>query len=236
MNDAKILLVDDDFDLLTLLLKAMRSEGFNHVYTATTGQKALEMISRVPFNLVVLDVMLPDGNGYEVCTEIRKKSHVPIFFLTARTTDLDQLTGYSVGADDYICKPFNPLIFVARVKAQLKRVRDNRLKRDEMTIYDFGRFSLDEQRGVLKVIGQEIACTAKEFKLLAFFCKHPNQIFSASHLYREVWGEESLGLENTVMVHIHSLRKKIEENPSQPRYLLNIRGLGYKLVPLENGR
>ncbi|MBA4495407.1 response regulator transcription factor [Paenactinomyces guangxiensis] len=230
MLDPKILVVDDEPDLLKLILKTMRSEGFQHIYTAEDGRRALELVAQVQPDFIILDVMLPDLTGYEICSEIKKISDAAVFFLTARTTDLDQLTGYSMGADDYICKPFNPLILAAKIKARLNRMKKSSVPASQTSCFRFGRFVLDEKEGTLTVDGQSVPCTAKEMKLLAFFCKHPNQVFSINHLYTEVWGGDSFGYENTVIVHIHSLRKKIEVDPGRPKYLLNIRGLGYKLV------
>lgn len=231
MDQATLLLVDDERDILELLTKTLRSEGFRTILTATSGYEAIRLCAEHRPDLIILDVMLPDLEGYEVCKKLREWTHAPIFFLTARTTDLDKLTGYNMGGDDYIEKPFNPLVIAAKIKAQLKR--DRMMKQsspDFPSVYDFGDFQLIEHTGQLLVNGEEIPCTAKEFKLLAFLCKHPYQIFSMAQLYRQVWGEESFGYENTVMVHIGQIRKKIEPNPRKPKYIITIRGLGYKFV------
>ncbi|QKG85397.1 response regulator transcription factor [Kroppenstedtia pulmonis] len=231
MDDVTLLLVDDERDILDLLTKTLRSEGFRNILTATAGDEAIRVSLEHQPDLIILDVMLPDMEGYVVCKRMREWTYAPIFFLTARSTDLDKLTGYNMGGDDYIEKPFNPLVIVAKVKAQLKR--DRLLKRNFSyvpSVYEFEDFKLVETTGQLFVAGEETPCTAKEFKLLTFLCKHPYRIFSMGQLYRHVWGEESFGYENTVMVHIGQIRKKIEPNPRKPHYIVTIRGLGYKFV------
>lgn len=236
MENAKILLVDDEPDILALLTKTLRSEGFDKILTAANGEEALRLCSSEQPDFIVLDVMLPDLEGYEVCRKLRSFTTAPIFFLTARTTDLDQLTGYSMGGDDYIEKPFNPLIIAAKIKAMLKRRALQQIEEEFPTaFYEDDWLKVVEKSGHLFVNGEEVACTAKEFKLLTFLCKHPNQIFSMGQLYQHVWGEESFGYENTVMVHIGQLRKKIEPCPKKPTYIITIRGLGYKFVGRNKG-
>ncbi|SMO45401.1 response regulator transcription factor [Melghirimyces algeriensis] len=229
--DFTLLLVDDEQDILDLLTKTLHSEGFKTVYTATSGMEAIRLCAKYQPDLIILDVMLPDLEGYEVCKKLREWTYAPIFFLTARTTDLDKLMGYNMGGDDYIEKPFNPLVIAAKIKAQLRR--DQRMMQsspDLSSVYAFEDFKLFEHTGQLFVNGEEISCTAKEFKLLTYLCKHPYQIFSMGQLYRQVWGEESFGYENTVTVHIGQIRKKIEPNPRKPKYIITLRGLGYKFV------
>jgi two-component system, OmpR family, response regulator RegX3 len=231
MENTKILLVDDEPDILALLSKTLKSEGFCHILTASTGAEAIQICMEKQPDLIVLDVMLPDLEGYEVCRKLRPITESPIFFLAARTTDLDKLTGYSMGGDDYIEKPFNPLIIVAKIKVLLKRKHSLQKPFPEhLAIYEDDRIKVIEKTGQLFVKGREVACTAKEFKLLAFLCKNPYQIFSMGQLYHHVWGEESFGYENTVMVHIGQLRKKIEPCPRKPKYIITIRGLGYKFM------
>ncbi|SFI60342.1 response regulator transcription factor [Thermoflavimicrobium dichotomicum] len=231
MSEARILLVDDEQSIIDLLKIVLTKEGFRHIYTALDGQTAINIGKRFHPHLIILDVMLPDMEGFDVCREFRKFTDVPILFLTAKNTDLDKLVGFSMGADDYITKPFNPLEVAARVKAQLRRIHRIHLpEQKERKVYDYGHFRLDLDSGQLMVDGQEVPCPAMEFKLLAYLCAHPNQIFSKQQLYEQVWGEESLGDDNTVMVHIRRIREKIEPNPSRPQYLVTVRGLGYKMV------
>lgn len=234
MENAKILLVDDEKAIVQLIEMVLRKEGFRHIYTANNGKEALELIKRHTIDIILLDVMLPDQTGFDLCPQIRKASDAHIIFLTARTSDLDVLTGFATGGDDYVTKPFNPLEIAARVKARLRRsvvtpATPVRLE-DSRGRYDFGRFVLDEFSGTLLVDGKEVPCPALAYQLLLFLCKHPGIVFSKAQLYEEVWGMDGLGDDNTVMVHIRKIRERIEEDPGNPEYLLTVRGLGYKLV------
>jgi len=235
--DARVLLVDDEPEILELVEIVLKKEGFRLIETAATGTKALQAAHDFKPHLIVLDVMLPDWDGFDLCHEIRRFSEAPILFLTARSTDLDKLTGFGMGADDYVTKPFNPLELAARIKALCRRLRlgQGMIEEQERKVFDFGRFVVDSASGQLWVEGQEVSVPAMEWKLLLYFCSHPNRIFSRQQLYEAVWGEESLGDENTVMVHIRRLREKIEPDPSRPVYLVTLRGLGYKLVVPKKG-
>jgi DNA-binding response OmpR family regulator len=189
--------------------------------------------------------MLPGRSGLEICPFLRQLTDAPILFLTAKTTDYDKLTGFAVGGDDYVVKPFNPLEVVARMKSLLKRYLPRQTESGRQLpnhdvntspsspqegIYDYGRFQLNEHAGELRVDGQLVGCPALVYQLLLFFCKHPNRIFTKSELYERVWESEAIRDDNTVMVHIHRIRERIEADPSRPELLVNVRGLGYKLV------
>lgn len=233
---ACLLLVDDEPSILELLELVLRKEGFDQILTACTGEEGIQLAREGNPDLVLLDVMLPDLKGFEVCRRLREFTTVPVLFLTARSNDLDKLMGLGIGGDDYITKPFNPLEVAARVKAQLRRQKLAGVPvQEKQPVHDWGRFFVDEGAGQLRVAGKEIPCPAREFQLLTFLCRHPNRIFSKAQLYEQVWGEESLGDDNTVMVHVRRLREKIEPDPAKPRYLVTVRGLGYKLVPLDGG-
>lgn len=226
-----ILLVDDEQGILDMLSFVLKKEGFANIHYALTGNDAVAIAKSAAIDLIVLDVMLPDLDGFEVCRRLREAVDVPILFLTSRTTDLDKLTGFAMGCDDYITKPFNPLEVAARLKAQLRRQQRVRESvSHSRQCLDYGHFRLDKDAGQLIVAGEEVECPAREFALLAFLCEHPNQIFSVRHLYERVWGDQYLGDEKTVAIHISRLRKRIEPDPNAPRYLINVRGLGYKLV------
>ncbi len=229
----RLLLVDDEEGLLDMLSAALKMEGFHHIDTATTGKQALEHVATRSYDVIVLDVMLPDTDGYILCGKIREVTRCPILFLTARSTDLDMLTGLNVGGDDYITKPFKPLEVVARIKAKIRREHVYRDAADtvEHTIYEYSFIKLHTGTAQLFVHGEEVICTAREFQLLAFLAQHPNYIFSLQQLYERIWGMDSAGNTNTVMVHINRLRKKIEADPNSPKILVNIRGLGYKFIP-----
>lgn len=231
MDDSKILLVDDEQEILSLLRITLNKEGFHSIEEACCAKQAIQQCSESTYDLIVLDVLLPDGNGLEVCRKLREITSVPILFLTAKTSDLDKLTGFAMGADDYITKPFNPLEVTARIKAQLKRqqLTSSGKQSTESHIYHFNKVEIREQSGQLIVDGKEIECPAREFQLLLFFCKHPNRLYSRAQLYEQVWGGETFNDDNTVMVHIRRIREKIEEDPGNPKILLTVRGLGYKL-------
>jgi two-component system, OmpR family, response regulator RegX3 len=227
----KILFVDDEVGLLEMLKMHFNKNGFNNLSFAKNGEEALNLFRRESFDLVVLDIMLPDIDGFELCRLFRRDSFIPILFLTARTTDMDKITGLTIGGDDYITKPFNPLEVLARTSALLRRQKfAQEALTQQKAIYDFGHFQLNKNEAKLIINHQEVSCPLKEFELLEFFCEHPNQIFSTQHLHEKVWGDMSLGNENTVMVHIRRLRQKIEKDPSNPKYLVNVRGFGYKFV------
>ncbi|MFC8687393.1 response regulator transcription factor [Brevibacillus porteri] len=235
MKDATILLVDDEQAILQLLETVLHKEGFHSIDKVKTSEEALCACERKSYDLIVLDVTLPNMSGIEACPFIRRLTDAPILFLSARDTDFDKLTGFAVGGDDYVTKPFNPMEIVARIKALLRRTR----KPNPVVptapvqgggVFDFGRFQLYEAAGELYVEGKAIPCPSLVFQLLLFLCKNPNRIFSKSELYERVWGVNSLRDDNTIMVHIHRIRERIEPDPAQPEFLVNVRGLGYKMV------
>ncbi|RJE90525.1 DNA-binding response regulator [Paenibacillus sp. 1011MAR3C5] len=232
MRNEHILLVDDEKGILTMLKTVLEKEGFKQIDMATTGGEAMRKVEAVSYDLIVLDVMLPDTDGFELCQQIRRHTSVPLLFLTARSDNMDKLMGLGIGGDDYITKPFYPLEVAARIKAQLRRktlyqspaqLKSNRL--------DFGFFAIHKSAAQLTVHGIDTPCPAKEFELLLFLCEHPNQVFTALQLYEQVWGEALLGDEKTVVIHISRLRKRIEADPSNPRFIVNLRNLGYKFIP-----
>jgi len=227
-----LLLVDDEESTLRLLELLLKKEGYKDIFVAKTGHEAFSICSNVKPDLILLDVMLPDSDGFSICKKLRKVTDAPILFLTARSDDIDKLTGFNCGGDDYITKPFNHLEVIARIKAQLRRQNVLDIANED-THYDFGYFQVYEKSGRLLVNNKEIFCPAKELQLLIFLCQHPNLIFSKNQLYEGIWKEESFGNEATVMVHINRLREKIEPEPAKPRYLITKRGLGYKLVKSE---
>lgn len=227
--DKKILLVDDEEQLLSLLEEVLRREGFNNIYRATTGIDGILTAKEIEPDLIVLDVNLPDIEGYIVCDKIRKFSFCPIIFLTAKGEDEDKLNGLEAGGDDYVTKPFNIKEVVLRIKAQLRRNNYVPIEVKEKKL-QFGNITINEENGeVLK--GKEIiTLTAKEYQLLLFLAKNPNKIFSKNSLCTNVWGFDYDGYDNTIMVHIRHLREKIEKDPSNPEYIKTLKGLGYKLV------
>lgn len=231
MGNVSVLLVDDEIGLLKMLSAVLIKEGITQISHATNGRAALQKVQEGEANIILLDVELPDMEGFEVCRQIRQYSNAPIIFLTARDTDLDKLMGFGIGGDDYITKPFNPLEVVARIKAIAKRLPSMTIMNEFRTeVFDYGYFKVDKTAGELQVAGETVECPAKEWDLLVFFCSHPNRIYSARQLYESIWNFPYLGDDKTVVIHISRLRKKIEPDPQKPRYLVNIRGLGYKIV------
>ncbi|WP_312472191.1 response regulator transcription factor [Neobacillus sp.] len=230
MHEPQLLIVDDEKAILHMLTTILKKEAFNFIDTAGTAEEALALCQTKRYDLILLDVMLPNRSGFEICPLIRETTDAPIFFLTARSTDLDKLSGFALGADDYITKPFNPLEVVARIKAHLRR-HTGKITNTSKTFYQFGPLHVNTLSGDVTVKGRTVELPAQVYQLLLFFCKHPNRLFSKNQLYEKVWGEEFLGEDNTVMVHIRKLREKIEDNPSKPRHIITVRGLGYKFVP-----
>lgn len=236
MRSQKILLVDDEPGIIQMLETILRKEGYTSISSAFTGEEVKKKISHNQYDLIVLDVMLPDTDGFQLCQEIRQQTNIPILFLTARSGDLDKLTGLGIGGDDYITKPFNPLEVVARINVQFRRQEQYQNAEQTPDIYHFGSIIIDRKSAQLRVEGKEVACPAKEFELLLFLVDHPNQVFTAGQLYEKVWGYDSIGDEKTVSIHIMRLRKKIEQNVKQPSLIVTLRGIGYKFVPPKEGK
>lgn len=232
MYDRSILLVDDEQAIVQLLQKVLTKEGFTHIDSAHSGEEALMACEKKQYDLIVLDIMMPGQSGINICPFIRKMTNAPILFLSAKSSDYDKLSGFAVGGDDYVTKPFNPLEVVARIHSLLRRSYRLPIAPEfkEKEVYDFGRFQVYPHSGELIVDQRKVVCPSLVFQLLVFLCKHPNYIFSKKELYEKVWGEEAVGEDNTVMVHIHRIRERIEVDPGKPQYLVNVRGLGYKLI------
>ena len=226
----KILIIDDEEDILRLIKTVLKKEGIENVITATTSKEGLEQFQNNNPDLVILDIMLPDGEGYDVCKQIRNISKVPILFLSAKTEEIDKILGFAIGGDDYITKPFSPKELAYRVKAHLRRTEYMKSEAIVERKFKAGPFELSEEKAELKKNGQVIELKPKELGLMKVFLQNKNKVISKEQLYDLVWGEDFFGMDNTVMVHIRRLREKIEENPSQPQFLMTVKGLGYKLV------
>lgn len=226
--EKKILIVDDEEQLLSLLEEVLEKEGFKNIYKAATGIDGILNAKEVNPDIILLDVNLPDIEGYMVCDKIRKFSFCPIIFLTAKGEDEDKLNGLEVGGDDYVTKPFNIREVVLRIKAQLRR--NNYTPLEEKKKLQFGDITINEETGEVLKDDTVINLTAKEYQLLLFLIKNPNKIFSKNSLCSNIWGFDYDGYDNTIMVHIRHLREKIEEDASNPQYIKTLKGLGYKLV------
>lgn len=237
MRNETILVVDDEEGILIMLENLLRKEGYSNITKAGSAAEALMAVRSTRFDMIVLDVMLPDMDGFSLCLELRKTTKSPILFLTARSSDLDKLQGLYLGGDDYVTKPFNPMEVVARIQAHLRRSTQyatDVVSAEELYLYD--TFTVNRTAGELIVHNVATPCPAKELELLFYFCKHPNRIFTAQQLYEKVWGAMVLGDEKTVVIHISRLRKKLEANPSDPKIIVTVRGIGYKFVPPSGGR
>ncbi|WP_341534870.1 response regulator transcription factor [Clostridium pascui] len=232
MGDKKILLVDDEVDILNLLETVLLKESFEKIYKAVCGHEAIEICREVKPDIIILDIMMPDIDGFEVCRRLRQITLVPIIFLSARTEDVDKLLGLGIGGDDYITKPFSPKEVAFRVKAHFRRNEymaiENQIK--GKSIISFGDIEIHEEKGEVKKSGISVTLTAKEYSLLLYLAKNPNQILSKNKIFQQVWGDDFQGYDNTLMVHIRHLRQKIEDDSANPKYIITVKGLGYKLI------
>lgn len=232
LKNKKLLLVDDEPQLLTMLEQILYSSGFYQLYTAKSCKEALDIMDKQPISLCILDVNLPDGDGFYLFRKIRELSRVPIIFLTARGESEDKIQGLTLGADDYIVKPFLPKEFLLRVTALLRRTYGNIIPENGFSLPDSvcGERKIHFDTAVVERGEEEIPLTPKELILLKVLYGQKNRIVTSDALTMAAWGDTSYGYENTLMVHIRRLRQKIEEEPSSPKHLLTIKGLGYKLV------
>ncbi len=227
LKNKKILIVDDEPELLRVLSDALYKDGFYNIYTAKTCAEALKAAKEQSASLYLLDVNLPDGDGFALLERLRESSSAPAIFLTARGEADDRIKGLGLGADDYIVKPFLAKELILRVTAVLKRV----YKIEEAkAAFGISGVTVDFEAGSVSKGGKEIPLTAKEYILLKKLWENKNKIVTNDALCMAAWGEGYYGCENTLMVHIRRLRKKIELEPSKPKHLLTAKGLGYKLV------
>lgn len=229
----KILIIDDEVDIAKLMLATLQREGYTHIEMAHTLADGWRTFQWQQPDVVLLDVMLPDGEGYELCRKIREISNVPVLFMSAKTEEIDKILGLAIGGDDYITKPFSPKEVAFRVKAQLRRaaftapVTTPVMDRTPIVV---GPFEMTHDATEITMDGTLLELTAKEIGLLAQFLTNPNRILSKETLFERVWGESFFGSDNTVMVHIRRLREKIEADPSTPQFITTVKGLGYKFV------
>jgi len=229
MAGTRILVVEDDTNLLATLKYNLEKEKY-HVITAVDGSQALEVARRDNPDLIILDLMLPELSGYEVCRILRKDTTVPIIMLTAKTEEVDKIVGLEIGADDYMTKPFSMREFMARVRAMLRRVETKGTQTaSEYEFLVFDHLQIDIDRHKIFLDGKEVDLTPKEFDLLAYLAKNRGIVMSRDRLLEKVWGYNFAGDTRTVDVHIRWLRRKIEENPARPRRIVTVRGAGYKL-------
>lgn len=229
IKNKKLLIVDDEYELRNMVDGFLRKEGFGRIYQASSCAEALEVCHTVKPDLAILDVMLPDGDGFSLLSNLRQTSNMPVLFLTARGEDEDRLLGLGLGADDYIVKPFLPRELVLRLSSVLRRVYSPP-KQEQRPVFQLGNYHIDFESGIVQNDNNQYHLTAKEHALLFKLYDNQNRIVTSDALCQAAWGDDYYGYENTLMVHIRRIREKIEANPSKPKYLLTIRGLGYKLM------
>ena len=226
--DRKILIVDDEKNIVDIIAFNLKKEGYT-VIRAADGEEGLEKVFSENPDLILLDIMMPKLDGYEVCKKIREKKNTPIIMLTARAEEVDKVLGLELGADDYVTKPFGVRELMARVKANLRKAaaREKPEERPPATEGNFGRLDLNPERYEVRKDGKVIDLTVREFELLKFLSARKGQVFSRETMLEKVWGYEYFGDVRTVDVTIRRLREKIEDDPGKPTYILTKRGVGY---------
>lgn len=227
-SNKKILIIDDEEDILNLLETVFKKEGFNYIYKAANGYGGIKLCREISPDIIILDVMLPDIDGYNVCKKIREFFYAPIIFLSAKSDDSDKIAGLNIGGDDYVTKPFSPKELVSRVNAHFRRDQYMGMKINNTELIKIGNIKINKEKMEVTKNDQPVTLTAKEYQLLVYMAMHPNQILSKKKICDEVWADEYVGYDNTIMVHIRHLREKIEDEPAAPKIIVTIKGLGYR--------
>ncbi len=225
LKNKKILLVDDEPDLLNMVQTILQDEGYQELRTAKTVKEALTVCKEWEPQLAVLDVMLPDGNGFSLLEQLRTFSNIPVLFLSARGENEDRFRGLGMGADDYIVKPFLPRELILRIGIILRRCYKN-----DSPVVHLASCDIDFEKAEVMKDGKQIPLTAKEYELLLVLYKNAGKIVTIDLICEALWGDNPFGYENSLMAHIRRIREKIEANPSKPESLITVKGLGYKLV------
>ncbi|AYA78326.1 MULTISPECIES: response regulator YycF [Robertmurraya] len=228
--EKRILVVDDEKPIADILQFNLKKEGYD-VYCAYDGNEALKMVEEIMPDLILLDIMLPQRDGMEVCREVRKKYEMPIIMLTAKDSEIDKVLGLELGADDYVTKPFSTRELIARVKANLRRHQTNlsQQEEDETNEIELGSLTIHPDAYIVSKRGEMIELTHREFELLHYLAQHIGQVMTREHLLQTVWGYDYFGDVRTVDVTVRRLREKIEDNPSHPTWIVTRRGVGYYL-------
>ncbi|GAB0168025.1 VanR-ABDEGLN family response regulator transcription factor [Lysinibacillus sp. CTST325] len=228
--DINILVVDDEKEIADLIELYLKNENFN-VYKFYDAQEALACIHSIKLDLAILDVMIPEIDGFEICRRIREQYHFPVIMLTAKEEEIDKITGLTLGADDYITKPFRPLEVIARVKAQIRRStkynHQGTLQND--SIIDFSGLILEQKTRKCMLNEKQLSLTPTEFSILWFLCVNRGRVVSSEELFQEVWGEKYYSGNNTVMVHIRHLREKMNDSAENPKFITTVWGVGYTI-------
>ena len=222
-----ILICDDEKDIVNALKIYLNDANYT-LYEAYNGKEALKISEEQEIHLILMDIMMPEMDGIEAMVKIRENSNVPVILLTAKSEDVDKVLGLTMGADDYITKPFNPIEVTARVKSQLRRYMQLGAGNQHPEVLKCGGIELDDIEKRVLLDGEEVALTPTEYDILKLLMQHPGQVFSPRTIYQKIWNDLPYGSENTVAVHIRHLREKLEINPAEPRYLKVVWGQGYK--------
>ncbi|BAB05527.1 response regulator transcription factor [Halalkalibacterium halodurans] len=227
MERISILVADDEQEIRDLIAIHLEKEGY-HVIKVSDGKEAVDVIGRQVIDLLILDIMMPNIDGYEVARQIREQHNMPIIFLSAKTSDFDKVQGLVIGADDYMTKPFAPIELVARVNAQLRRFKKlNQPKPDRITTLEFGGLVIAPEQRKVTLYGETIELTPKEFEILYLLASHPKKVYSVENIFHQVWGEAYFEGGNTVMVHVRTLRKKLKDDQRKSKWIKTVWGVGY---------
>jgi DNA-binding response OmpR family regulator len=224
----KILICDDEKEIVEAIEIYLKAEGY-FTYKAYDGCQAVELIQNNDIQLVIMDIMMPRMDGISAMLKIREQKNIPIIILSAKSEDSDKISGLTLGADDYITKPFNPLELIARVKSQLRRYVDLGSAEVKSGIYRTGGLMVDDQQKLVTVDGEDVRLTPVQYKILLLLIQNKGRVFSIDEIYETVWNEMAYNSDNTVAVHIRNIREKIEINPKEPKYLKVVWGIGYKI-------
>ena len=226
----RILIAEDDNDIVEILRLYLENEGFELVISRD-GEEALNNFESTSVDMALIDIMMPKLNGYELIKKMRDVSNIPIIVMSAKNMDSDKILGLTLGADDYLTKPFNPLEVVARIKSQLRRFYDlnTNVQEESNNVITVGELVMDPSNLSVNKNGQEINLTPTEFKILALMMKTPGKIYTKMQIFENINGDYYESDDNTLMVHISKIRDKIEDDPKSPKYLKTVRGLGYKI-------
>ena len=226
---ANILVCDDDSEIVDAIEIYLSQDGYK-IYKAYDGEQAIQILDKEDIHLLIMDIMMPRLDGIRATLKIREYSSIPIIILSAKSEDTDKILGLNIGADDYICKPFNPLELVARVKSNLRRYTSlGSLTGENKAIYQVGGLILNDDTKQVTVDDEPVKMTPIEYNILLLLMKNQGRVFSINQIYESIWNEDAIGADNTVAVHIRHIREKIEINPKEPRYLKVVWGVGYKI-------
>lgn len=224
----KVLVVDDEKEIADLVELYLKNDGFE-VYKFYTGNEALQCVDVQDIDLAILDIMLPDISGLEICQTIRENYNFPIIMLTAKETEIDKITGLTIGADDYVTKPFRPLELMARVKAQLRRYKTMTPK-EEKNMVTIGALTIDQDNHQCILNNQTLSLTPTEFSILWLLCKHKGKVVTVDQIFQELWGGKYYtNSSSSIMVHIRHLREKMDDSAENPKYIQTVWGVGYKI-------